>query len=112
MSTYPAAPWTMDGQLWLSLFRLGHDVPRQLSNSEVGHVYDSVQAAMSGAPQDSARRAARLIVARRNSALRRDFEQARIDTRLARSLELEYRHAFAARRTGRRKPARRSDDRL
>jgi len=23
---YPAAPWTMDGQLWLSLFRLGHDV--------------------------------------------------------------------------------------
>ena len=27
MSTlYPAAPWTMDGQLWLSLFRVGHDV--------------------------------------------------------------------------------------
>lgn len=25
-TTYPAAPWTMVGQLWLSLFRLGHDV--------------------------------------------------------------------------------------
>ena len=24
--TYPPAPWTMDGQLWLSLFRVGHDV--------------------------------------------------------------------------------------
>lgn len=23
---YPAAPWTMEGQLWLSLFRVGHDV--------------------------------------------------------------------------------------
>lgn len=23
---YPAAPWTMDGQLWLSLFRVGHAV--------------------------------------------------------------------------------------
>ncbi|MGV3563994.1 MAG: hypothetical protein ACO1ON_12015 [Nocardioides sp.] len=23
---YPAAPWTMEGQLWLSLFKVGHDV--------------------------------------------------------------------------------------
>lgn len=23
---YPAAPWTMDGQLWLSLFKVAHDV--------------------------------------------------------------------------------------
>jgi cell division protein FtsW (lipid II flippase) len=71
-------------------FRLGHDVPRQLSNDEVEHIYDSVGTAMSSAPQDSARRVARLVVARRNSSLRRDFEQARIDTRLARSLEDAY----------------------
>lgn len=70
-------------------FRLGNDAPRQLSNDEVEAVYDSVAVAMPNAP-DSARATARRIVGTRNAELRSSFEGARIDTRLARSLERAY----------------------
>jgi len=71
-------------------FRLGQDAPRQLDNDEIVAIRDSVRAAMPGAPEDSARRLATIVVRGRNSAMRRDFEAARVDTRLARSLESAY----------------------
>lgn len=71
-------------------FRLGQDAPRQLDNDEIVTIRDSVRAAMPGASDDSVRRTATIVVRRQNSAMRRDFESARIDTRLARSLEAAY----------------------
>lgn len=71
-------------------FRLGHDVPRKLSRSEVAHIMDSVSASLPGAPLDSVRRQGWYAVRRLNARLRTEFESARIDTRLARSLERAY----------------------
>lgn len=71
-------------------FRLGHDAPRQLSDREIALVADTLQTRMRGAPQDSVITEVKKRVAGRNAALRRDFDQARIDVRLARSLQDEY----------------------
>ncbi|MBS1914295.1 MAG: FtsW/RodA/SpoVE family cell cycle protein [Bacteroidetes bacterium] len=72
-------------------FRLGADAPRQLSNNEIAAVRDSMMSAMHGrASEAQIREEAASVVRQRNGALRRDFEQSRIDTRLARSLEAAY----------------------
>ncbi len=71
-------------------FRLGHDAPRQLSNDEIDAIRDSVTASMPDVPIDSARRVATAVVRRENAILRRDFEAARVDTRLAQALKAEY----------------------
>ena len=71
-------------------FRLGHDAPRQLSNAEIDAVQDSVARSMAGRTAPEIAREATRDVRRRNSQLRRDFEAARVDTRLARSLESAY----------------------
>jgi cell division protein FtsW (lipid II flippase) len=71
-------------------FRLGHDVPRQLSEREVELVADTVRYRMSGEPEDSIRDKIRSKVSEYNAAYRRDFAQSRIDIRLARSLESTY----------------------
>ncbi|HVZ41934.1 MAG TPA: FtsW/RodA/SpoVE family cell cycle protein [Candidatus Kapabacteria bacterium] len=72
-------------------FRLGSDAPRQLSNNEITAVRDSMMSAMHGrASEAQIREEAASVVRQRNGALRRDFEQSRIDTRLARSLEAAY----------------------
>lgn len=71
-------------------FRLGHDAPRQLSDRDIQLIADTVRTRMSGVPEDSVTTVIRQKVAAGNSALRRDFDQARIDVRLARSLQDEY----------------------
>lgn len=71
-------------------FRLGHDAPRQLGDREVALVADTVRAAMPGAPDDSVVAEVRKKVGEYNAALRRNFDQARVDLRLARSLQDEY----------------------
>lgn len=71
-------------------FRLGYDAPRQLTNSQVDAVRDSVSAALPSAPDSVVRREVRAVVLRRNGELRRNFEASRVDTRLARALEAAY----------------------
>lgn len=71
-------------------FRLGHDVPRKLSSSEISHVADSISMLHQGASPDTIAFLTRIAVRRQNSRLRSDFEASRIDTRLARSLEQAY----------------------
>ena len=71
-------------------FRLGHDMPRQLSSREVALASDTVRFRMEGASEDSVKQEIVRTVRRRNAELRRDFDRARIDTRLARALEEEY----------------------
>ena len=71
-------------------FRLGHDAPRQLSDREIELVADTVRFRMSGQPEDSVADAIRETVGGYNATLRREFDQGRIDVRLARSLQEEY----------------------
>lgn len=71
-------------------FRLGHDAPRQLGDRETELVADTIRSHMQGAPEDSILAEVRSTVGSYNAALRRDFDQARIDLRLARSLQDEY----------------------
>lgn len=71
-------------------FRLGHDAPRQLSGGEIDRIADSVRTARAGEPEDSVDAAITTQVRRRNGTLRREFELARLDVRLARSLEEAY----------------------
>ncbi|MCB0713346.1 MAG: FtsW/RodA/SpoVE family cell cycle protein [Ignavibacteriae bacterium] len=71
-------------------FRLGHDAPRQLAGREVELVADTVRFRMQGEPEDSIAAAIKARVNGYNASLRRDFDQGRIDVRLARSLEEEY----------------------
>ncbi len=71
-------------------FRLGHDVPRQLSSREIALAADTVRFRMEGATEDSVKQEIVRTVRRRNGELRREFDRARIDTRLARALEEEY----------------------
>lgn len=71
-------------------FRLGHDAPRQLADREIERIADTVRFRMEPAPEDSILAEVRRTVSGRNAGLRRDFEQARVDLRLARSLQEEY----------------------
>lgn len=71
-------------------FRLGHDVPRQLSSREVALASDTVRFRMAGEPEDSIKKEIIATVRSRNGEIRRDFDRARIDTRLARTLEETY----------------------
>ena len=71
-------------------FRLGHDAPRQLSSREIELVADTVRFRNQGEPEDSVAAKIRKTVRGYNATLRREFDQGRIDVRLARSLEDEY----------------------
>lgn len=72
-------------------FRLGHDAPRQLSEDQVAVIADSVRRTMpSTATEEEVSQAATKAARRENAILRREFEQSRIDARLARSLERAY----------------------
>ena len=71
-------------------FRLGHDAPRQLSGGEIELVADTVRFRNRGDPEDSIVTKIRSTVRGYNATLRREFDQGRIDVRLARSLEDEH----------------------
>lgn len=71
-------------------FRLGHDAPRQLSDREVRLVSDTLRLRNGSLPEDSLNGMIRERISSYNSELRRDFDQARIDVRLARSLHDAY----------------------
>lgn len=71
-------------------FRLGHDAPRQLGDREIELIADTVRFRMQGAPEDSVLAEVRNTVGGYNASMRRNFDQARIDLRLARSLQDEY----------------------
>lgn len=71
-------------------YRIGHDMPRQLSDREIALLGDTVRYRMAGEPEDSIEQGITRTIRRRNGELRREFNQARIDIRLARALEEEY----------------------
>lgn len=71
-------------------YRIGHDMPRQLSGREIALVSDTVRFRMEGAAEDTIQQEIGRTVRRYNAELRRDFDRTRIDIRLARALEQEY----------------------
>ena len=71
-------------------FRLGQDAPRQLSGREIELVADTVRSRMEGSAEDTIAAAVQSKVRRYNSTLRREFDQGRVDVRLAHALEKEY----------------------
>lgn len=71
-------------------YRIGHDMPRQLSGREIALVSDTVRFRMEGAAEDTVQQEIGRTVRRYNAELRREFDRTRIDIRLARALEEEY----------------------
>lgn len=71
-------------------FRLGHDVSGKVSAETAERLSDSIRALYPTASKDSLLNLTAVAIRRANARLRSDFDAARIDTRLARSLEHAY----------------------
>ena len=71
-------------------YRIGHDMPRQLSGRDIALISDTVRFRSDLVGEDSIQQEIARTVRRRNAELRREFDRTRIDIRLARALEEEY----------------------